>query len=184
MSPASLTELQTAIAEGHSFDFLAFWGHRPRRPRTIDEACLSQWWPALFELDGVRYCSAEQFMMAEKARTMGDETARRQIMATDDPHHAKRIASQVRNFDESLWRSERLGVALRGSVAKFSSDTRLREFLVGTGPRVLVEASPHDLVWGIGVRPDDERVCDPYRWRGQNLLGFTLMRARLLLATP
>jgi len=48
--------------------------------------------------------------------------------------------------------------------------------------RVLVEASPLDRVWGIGLAADDPRAADPAGWRGLNLLGFALMEARDLLS--
>ena len=66
----------------------------------------------------------------------------------------------------------------RAASHKFGQHPALREFLLGTGDRVLVEASPMDRVWGIGLAADDERAADPARWRGLNLLGFALMEAR------
>ena len=135
-----------------------------------------------FTVDGVAYSSAEQFMMASKAREFGDAAALRAVLATDDPHHAKQIARGIRGFDESRWKQVRSEVVLAGSLAKFESNPQLVEFLVGTAPSILVEASPHDLVWGIGLREDRPRATDPYQWRGKNLLGFTLVMARQLLA--
>lgn len=84
----------------------------------------------------------------------------------------------MRGFDEETWQRERFGVVVEGSVHKFASDAGLRAFLLGTGTRVLVEASPMDRVWGIGLAADDEAAMDPQRWRGPNLLGFALMEAR------
>jgi predicted NAD-dependent protein-ADP-ribosyltransferase YbiA (DUF1768 family) len=48
---------------------------------------------------------------------------------------------------------------------------------------VLVEASPRDRVWGIGISAGHEHATDPARWRGLNLLGFALMEARAGLRT-
>lgn len=84
----------------------------------------------------------------------------------------------VRGFDEQTWRRERFGIVVEGSVHKFAAHADLREFLLNTGDRVLVEASPMDRVWGIGLAADDEAAGDPARWRGPNLLGFALMEAR------
>jgi len=72
-------------------------------------------------------------------------------------------------------------IVVAGSVAKFGHDPGLREFLLATGDRVLVEASPRDRVWGIGLGASSERAEDPRQWRGLNLLGFALMRARAAL---
>lgn len=99
-------------------------------------------------------------------------------MSAGHPAEAKKAGRLVRGFDEAVWRRERFGIVVDGSVHKFASDPALRAFLLGTGGRVLVEASPVDRVWGIGLAADDARATDPERWRGPNLLGFALMAAR------
>jgi len=58
----------------------------------------------------------------------------------------------------------------------------LLAYLLATAGRVLVEASPADRVWGIGLAADDRRAGQPSQWRGLNLLGFALMEARERLA--
>ena len=68
-----------------------------------------------------------------------------------------------------------------GSVAKFGSDPALLDYLAGTRERVLVEAAPVDQIWGIGLGRDNEKARDPRTWRGRNLLGFALVRARAIL---
>jgi ribA/ribD-fused uncharacterized protein len=70
----------------------------------------------------------------------------------------------------------------RGNLAKFAQHPDLAGFLLGTRERVLVEASPVDRVWGIGLAAGDERAGSPREWRGLNLLGFALMAAREALA--
>ncbi|CUM38137.1 Uncharacterized domain COG3236 / GTP cyclohydrolase II [Streptomyces venezuelae] len=129
-------------------------------------------------VDGVRYATAEHWMMAAKARLFGDADAERAALAARTPAEAKKAGRLVRNFDETVWRRERLGIVVEGSVHKFSSDESLRAYLLGTGTRVLVEASPMDRIWGIGLAADDPGAHDPARWRGLNLLGFALMEAR------
>jgi ribA/ribD-fused uncharacterized protein len=84
----------------------------------------------------------------------------------------------VRGFDEGTWTAARFDIVVAASVAKFGQHPELGAFLLGTANRVLVEASPVDRVWGIGLAADDERAGDPYLWQGLNLLGFALMRAR------
>ena len=81
-------------------------------------------------------------------------------------------------FDQASWEAKRYDIVVSGSLAKFGQHDDLRAFLLGTGERVLVEASPVDRVWGIGLAADDPRADDPARWRGANLLGFALMAAR------
>ena len=95
-----------------------------------------------------------------------------------DPAVAKQIGRQVKNWDQVKWDAHGFEAVVVGNVAKFSQDSDLREFLLGTGDMVLVEASPHDKVWGIGLRREDKEAKDPNKWRGTNLLGFALMEAR------
>lgn len=141
-------------------------------------SCLSQWWPSPFTVDEVEYATAEHWMMAAKARLFEDAEAERRVLAAAHPAQAKKAGRLVRGFDESIWERERFGIVVEGSVHKFGAHADLREYLFDTGARVLVEASPVDRVWGIGLAADDEAASDPERWRGPNLLGFALMEAR------
>ncbi|MCA9623900.1 MAG: NADAR family protein, partial [Myxococcales bacterium] len=88
---------------------------------------------------------------------------------------------RVRDFDEETWKGARFEIVVAGSVAKFSQNVGLGRFLVGTAPRVLVEASPRDRIWGIGMGAKNADARRPERWRGLNLLGFALMKARARL---
>ncbi|MFF5565018.1 NADAR family protein [Streptomyces sp. NPDC012623] len=166
------------MARGERVKFLHFWGHGARRDGTLGASCLSQWWPAPFTVDGVVYATAEHWMMARKARLFGDEEAERRAVSAAGPALAKRAGRLVRGFDESVWERERYGIVVAGGVHKFGQDAALRTYLLATGDRVLVEASPMDRIWGIGLAAADERAHDPARWRGLNLLGFALMEAR------
>lgn len=159
-------------------EYLFFWGHRPRRDGRIGKECLSQWWVAPFEVDGRTYPTAEHFMMAGKALLFGDRETAERIAAAATPAEAKALGRRVRGFDEGTWAAHRYDIVVRGNLAKFGAHAELREFLLGTGDRVLVEASPVDRVWGIGLAADDERAGDPSTWRGLNLLGEALMRVR------
>ncbi|MEU1052572.1 NADAR family protein [Streptomyces sp. NPDC005876] len=170
-----------AVRAGTRVKYLYFWGHRPRPDGRVGPSCLSQWWPSPFTVDGVEYATAEHWMMAAKARLFRDAEAERRVLAAGHPAEAKTAGRLVSGFDEAIWARERFGIVAEGSVHKFVVDTALREFLLGTGDRVLVEASPVDPVWGIGLAADDEAAADPRRWRGANLLGFALMEARARL---
>ncbi|WP_225838627.1 NADAR family protein [Streptomyces sp. NK08204] len=170
------------VRAGARIRYLHFWGHRPRRDGRIDASCLSQWWPSPFVVDGVPYATAEHWMMAGKARLFGDTEAERGVLAAAHPAEAKKVGRLVRGFDEAIWERERFRIVVEGSVHKFAAHDALREFLLATGERVLVEASPVDRVWGIGLAADDEAASDPERWKGPNLLGFALMEARERLA--
>ncbi|MFH8488965.1 NADAR family protein [Streptomyces longisporoflavus] len=174
----SVNTLVAAVQSGERVKYLHFWGHRPRQDGTLGSSCLSQWWPSPFTVDGVEYGTAEHWMMAAKARLFSDAAAEATVLAARTPAEAKKAGRLVRGFDEAAWERERFGIVVEGSVHKFASSDALRSFLVGTGSRVLVEASPMDRVWGIGLAADDERAGVPEKWRGPNLLGFALMEAR------
>ncbi|MFF4316059.1 NADAR family protein [Streptomyces sp. 900105755] len=174
----SVEALIRAVQAGARINYLHFWGHRPRPDGQVSASCLSQWWPSPFVVDGVEYATAEHWMMAAKARLFGDAEAERAVLAAAHPAEAKKAGRLVRGFDEAAWKRERLGIVTAGSVHKFAAAPDLRDFLLATGDRVLVEASPVDRVWGIGLAATDAAADDPGRWRGLNLLGFALMAAR------
>ncbi|MEU3055490.1 NADAR family protein [Streptomyces griseus] len=174
----SIDELLADVARGRRVKFLPFWGHRPRPDGRIGASSLSQWWPSPFTVDGVTYASAEHWMMAGKARIFGDPEAERAAVTAKSPAAAKKAGRLVRGFDEDVWIRERFALVVAGSVHKFGQDPELGGYLLSTGDRVLVEASPLDRIWGIGLAADDERVERPQQWRGLNLLGFALMEAR------
>ncbi|MDA0564504.1 NADAR family protein [Streptomonospora sp. S1-112] len=179
----SAEDLRARVARGERHRFLFFWGHRPARDGSVGPGCLSQWWPAGFTVEGVAYPTAEHWMMAQKARLFGDDDALRRVLAAPHPGAAKAVGREVRGFDQDVWDAHAFDIVVRGSVHKFAQNPDLGAFLQATSGRVLVEASPVDRVWGIGLAADDDRAADPARWRGPNLLGFALMRARAELAT-
>ena len=177
-SVASVAELREAIVAGVRPEYLFFWGHRAQEAGKPGKWFLSQWWPCRFVVDGAEYATAEQYMMAEKARLFGDEETLGRILATRDPKRAKKLGRQVRGFEEEVWSARRFEIVVRGNMAKFDQDPLLKSFLLSTGETVLVEASPVDRVWGIGLAADHADARNPERWRGLNLLGFALTAVR------
>ena len=169
--------LMAAIRDGCRPTYLFFWGHTPNGP-SLGKHVLSQWWPATFSLDDQSYPTAEHYMMAEKARLFGDADTCAQILATTDPARAKALGRQVRGFSDERWAKERVAIALRANTAKFGQNAGLKDWLIGTKDAVVVEASPVDRIWGIGLAADDKRATNPETWRGLNLLGFALMKVR------
>jgi ribA/ribD-fused uncharacterized protein len=159
-------------------ELLFFWGHRPPKGGGVGKGCLSQWYPAPFTVDGVRYPTAEHYMMVGKARLFGDAEAERLVLASDDPGRAKGAGRRVSGFDEETWAARRYEIVVAANTAKFGQHPALGEFLLGTGERVLVEASPYDTVWGIGLAAAQPEARHPSQWRGLNLLGFALMDVR------
>jgi ribA/ribD-fused uncharacterized protein len=171
-------DLLRLVRKGTRPHFLFFWGHRPLSTGEIGSSCLSQWWPSPFNVGSITYSTAEHFMMSEKARLFGDEDVRTQILKTGSPKTAKQLGRQISNFDEDVWQASRFQYVVEGNQQKFSQNRELGRFLLGTGNKVLVEASPVDRIWGIGLAADDEQAMNPERWRGLNLLGFALMEVR------
>ncbi|SDL00320.1 hypothetical protein SAMN05421823_104115 [Catalinimonas alkaloidigena] len=178
----SQAELLQALAQGYQPKYLFFWGHQPRKDGTLGKECFSQWWSAPFEVEGITYLTAEHYMMAEKARLFGDEDVRAQILEATHPHQVKKLGRQVRNYADTVWQQHRFDIVVAGNLAKFSQHPPLREFLVATKERILVEASPVDSIWGIGLTGDDPRAAQPHQWQGLNLLGYALMEVRDRLA--
>lgn len=171
-----------AWSSGTAPAFTFFWQETDHAD-AIGRGCLSQWWSCRFEVDGTEYRSAEHWMMAAKARLFDDHHALKAVPAARHPADAKQAGRSIRGYDEHTWRQRRYDIVVTGNLAKFGQAPELARYLLGTEPTILVEASPRDLVWGIGLAADDPRAANPTLWRGQNLLGFALMDVRQRLAS-
>jgi hypothetical protein len=180
----SKEELIAHLAEGGAAKYLFFWGHTPPKDGSIDKSCLSQWYDADFEIGGIHYPTAEHYMMAEKARLFGDDEILEKILGSVHPREAKQLGRAIKNYNEKLWRHHRFDIVTNGNIAKFSQHEGLKTFLLNTGNRVLVEASPRDRIWGIGMGASNPDIENPAKWRGLNLLGFALMAARYRIFFP
>ena len=178
----STQDIRRRYNAGEAMTFLLFWGHTSK-PGKIKKACLSQWYPCDFAVDGVRYHTTEQYMMAQKALLFEDSETHERIMQADHPADYKALGRAIRHFDEEKWNAHKDQIVLAGNIAKFSQNPELKDFLLGTGDSVLAEASPYDCIWGIGLGMDDPLAGNPNHWRGENLLGFVLMETRDILAS-
>jgi len=168
--------------QGKQFDFVFFWGHQAREDGQITASCFSQWWSATFEVDGITYTSAEHYMMAEKAKLFGDEAIHEAIINAPSPAHAKKLGREVQGFERVTWDAHKVEIVITGNRHKFAQNSALKEFLLSTNSRILVEASPVDKIWGIGLAKEDDDSMIPTRWQGANLLGFALMEVRKQLS--
>ncbi|MCQ6563774.1 NADAR family protein [Paenibacillus mendelii] len=173
-----IEKLRGAYRAGKTFRFLFFWGHTPPSDGSVDKSCFSQWWMSPFVVEGTEYSCAEQYMMAEKARLFGDNEMLAAIMQAKHPKEMKAFGRAVSSFDQDLWESQCYEIVKRASLAKFSQNPQLGDYLKSTKNRILVEASPQDRVWGIGLSQADPGVENPMKWRGRNLLGFVLSQVR------
>ena len=158
--------------------YIFFWGHQPAKDGSIMKSCFSQWWIAPFVVDGITYRTAEHWMMAKKAELFGDRDIAQKIVATVDPKDVKQLGRMIKGFDNALWDKQKYEIVVEGNYHKFAQHYKLKTFLLGTASRIIVEASPVDAIWGIGMAEEDENIKDPTRWEGQNLLGYALMDVR------
>lgn len=164
--------------KGEALDFLFFWGHRPKQDTVIDKSCLSQWWRQGFQHEGIYYRTAEHWMMAEKARLFEDPASLERILKAGTPIEAKKLGRKVKGFQLETWQTHAYQIVKRGNLQKFSQHQNLQTYLLSTGDKVLVEASPYDPIWGIGLAQEAPQAQDPRQWLGSNWLGFALMEVR------
>lgn len=139
---------------------------------------LSNWYPSNFTLNDVNFSSLEQFMMYRKAICFNDEAVAAQILSTNDVAEIKSLGRQVSGYDENMWNGIRQIVVYEGLLAKFSQNVELKTKLKSTGNALLAECAVKDCIWGIGLSMKDSDRFDKKRWKGQNLLGYTLMMVR------
>lgn len=128
--------------------------------------------------NGVFYSSAEQFMMAHKALVFGDNEIYKKIMNVNSPRQVKALGRQIKGFTDEEWNKHKIKIVAQGNYLKFSQNENLKQQMIKDKDLILVEASPVDKIWGIGLHFEDDDVLDETKWRGQNLLGVCLTIAR------
>lgn len=134
-------------------------------------------------LQSLRFECCEQYMMYGKAALFKDWGIAAKIMETSDPSRHKSLGRQVKGFVDFVWQQHCREIVRQGNLHKFSQNDNLRRKLLATGDRTLVEASPKDTIWGIGLASNDPRALNPSQWRGTNWLGEALMQVRKELRT-
>jgi len=174
----SREKLENRYNKGEVLKYIFFWGHTPNKDGSIGKSCFSQWWVSPFMVEGIVYKTAEHWMMAEKARLFNDAHALNKIIACNHPNEAKKWGRKVKNFDPKLWDVHKYETVVKGNYHKFSQDKGLKTFLLNTNDRIIVEASPLDAIWGIGMAQSNANSDNPNLWKGENLLGFALMEVR------
>lgn len=172
----TLQNISERFQKKDNLDFLFFWGHTVKDE--ITKACFSQWFPFQFDENGISYKTAEHYMMAGKARLFNDEEILEKILNASSPNQAKSLGRKVKNFDPKIWDEHKYEIVKQGNLLKFSQNEKFKEFLLSTNDKILVEASPYDKIWGIGMLESDSRAENLLLWNGENLLGFALMEVR------
>ena len=137
----------------------------------------SQWHTSQYELNGFLYSCAEQGMMHGKALLFEDYETAAKILQTPSPRAMKALGRKVRNFDEKVWKKNRERIVFENSVAKFTQNPGMLKALMNTNG-LLVEASPSDAIWGIGLVEANARNMCHKNWPGLNLLGKILTQVR------
>lgn len=142
------------------------------------QSFLSQWTYTEFSDGEQTYNCCEQYMMYQKAKLFNDKETANMIMLSKTPREQKALGRQVKNFDLSIWNKNKEQIVYNGNYLRFSQNPEHREKLFKTAGTTLVEASPYDKIWGIGLTKDDPRALDESQWEGQNLLGKILTKVR------
>jgi ribA/ribD-fused uncharacterized protein len=170
--------LTERFESGDTLKFIFFWGHTNNNNETIGKVCFSQWFECPFTVDNIIYKTSEHWMMAQKALLFNDRNNFDKIIICNKPGEAKELGRQVLGYDDQIWNDKKFDIVKLGNIHKFNQNPDLAEYLLKTDNRVLVEASPVDTIWGIGLSQDSADIDNIYAWRGQNLLGFVLMEVR------
>ncbi|MBL7704048.1 MAG: NADAR family protein [Taibaiella sp.] len=178
----SIEGLKALINGGFQAKYIFFWGHTVPAGEEVGKFVFSQWYPSAFTVNGILYKTAEHWMMAHKALLFGDRDAFEKIIACHKPAEVKALGRTVRNYEDDRWNEKKLEIVVQGNIHKFAQNKTLAAYLLGTGDRIIVEASPVDPVWGIGLAQDSPKALHPDTWKGENLLGFALMEARDFLS--
>ena len=167
-----------SIVKDREMKFVFFWGHQPLMNGQIGKSCFSQWFEKDFEYEGIVYETAEHWMMAEKARLFNDDEVLAKIINSSSAPEVKKFGRQIKGFEKDIWDRNKFEIVKKGNLLKFQQNENLKVFLISTYNRILVEASPNDSIWGIGMSAKDKYVTNPSEWKGENLLGYALMEVR------
>ncbi|BCO16270.1 NADAR family protein_gp217 [Bacillus phage vB_BceM_WH1] len=151
-------------------NYTFFWG-----------GIFSQWHKSKFEVDGITFNCAEQYMMYQKALLFGDEEVAKKILTKSNPRDQKDLGRKVKGFVEETWNKHAKEIVYKGNYAKFTQNPELLKGLKATGQTLLVEASPHDDIWGIGLDEKTARKTPEKDWKGTNWLGEVLTNLRFNL---
>ena len=135
----------------------------------------------MLDPDGITYNCCEQYMMYKKAKLFRDSDIAEKILAEPEPSNQQKLGREVSGYNSEIWNENKFGIVWYGNYLKFSQHSDLAERLISTGNKVLAEASPYDLVWGVGYAAESDEILDSENWRGENLLGKVLMSVRSAL---
>lgn len=147
------------------------------------ESIYSNFHPVEFNYRNIHFMNSEAAYMYEKAKYFGDSESALKIIENQDPYTAKKLGRKVKGYDDVEWSKVRYKIMTNVLYSKFGQNKAMCNELLSTGNKLIVEASPYDKIWGIGLQTDDPLALDPSNWQGENLLGKAIMEVRLMLAS-
>jgi ribA/ribD-fused uncharacterized protein len=171
----TVNDLITKFNSKKRLDYVFFW---QTDKKFLSVGCFSQWQKSNFVVEDKHYNCAEQYMMGQKALIFNDFETFEKILSANHPKQIKALGREVMNFNSNKWDNVKYSIVLNGNFYKFTQNEEMLKILISTGNKILVEASPLDKIWGIGLSEDNESVDNPNYWKGKNLLGFALMEVR------
>lgn len=131
-----------------------------------------------FTIKNVNYFCVEHYLLASRAILFNDKEMLEKIMESKSIRQAKIFGKNIRNFNQEVWDKHKLNMSYVSNLCKFQQDEVLKFKLLETENSILVNADVYDDVWGIGKKITDLDIRNPHSWRGENYLGFILMKIR------
>ena len=113
-----------------------------------------------------------------KATLFKDYEAAKFILDANNPIDHKRLGDTIKGFKKDVWKASSKKLMKQGLKAKFSQNVDLKQALLATGDRYIVEASPHDKHWGSGASLYSDECLNISAHKGENVLGILLMEVR------
>lgn len=176
---SKLIDEQTILISGGSFSRFKPYGFQNRFYYFYEtKHPFSQWYKCKFELNGCKFSSAEQFMMYSKANLFNDSESAKMILSTSNTRKQKEIGRKVKGFNKEKWNKKALEIVYEGNYEKFNQNEELKKVLLSTKGHMIVEASPYDKIWGIGLSEEDSQISNILNWQGTNWLGIVLTELR------
>ncbi len=119
---------------------------------------LSNFHPSTFIINGETYTCGEEYIQTSKARFFKDHETYKKIKVCASPGQMKALGSNVKGFNSAAWATCVENVATKCQLEKFSQNKELRDYLLSTESKSLIEASPKDSFWGIGISLNDPDI--------------------------
>ena len=126
-----------------------------------------------FTFQGLDYHSSEQMIQHLKATYFGDEDTVTKIMEAPTPLECKKLAREIDNYNQHGWNSIAKEMCESGIKLKFDQNPTLKQTLMKTKGKTIVECSTDEL-WGTGVLINDPQALKQNRWINQGILGEML----------